>query len=80
KKCYDVIMHKTSPCEFCPLSKLSEDKVYTRLFQVPNTSQLFLLRGKTVNRNGIIVHLEVAVDVTQVDNLNTYYERVIDHE
>ncbi|MEG1476734.1 MAG: EAL domain-containing protein, partial [Oscillospiraceae bacterium] len=34
KKCYEVLMHRSSPCDFCNLSKMSEKKVYTRVFHV----------------------------------------------
>ncbi|MEG2117881.1 MAG: EAL domain-containing protein, partial [Clostridia bacterium] len=27
KKCYEVLMHKSSPCEFCSMSKMKEGKV-----------------------------------------------------
>ncbi|MEG1632621.1 MAG: EAL domain-containing protein [Oscillospiraceae bacterium] len=74
KKCYEVLMHKKSPCSFCSLSKMSESKVYTRLFRVPNKSQVLLMRGKNVNRNGIFVHLEVAVDVTEIENMDLYWQ------
>ncbi|MEG3029263.1 MAG: EAL domain-containing protein [Oscillospiraceae bacterium] len=73
RKCYEVLMHKTSPCDFCPLVKISQESVYTRLFKIPNSSQTFLMRGKNINRNGTIVHLEVAVDVTKVENMDTYW-------
>ncbi|MEG1997045.1 MAG: diguanylate cyclase, partial [Clostridiales bacterium] len=74
QKCYEILMHKTAPCEFCSLSKMSKDRVYTRLFRMPNTSQIFLMRGKDINRNGATVHLEVAVDITKIENMNLYME------
>ncbi|MEG2022217.1 MAG: diguanylate cyclase, partial [Oscillospiraceae bacterium] len=74
KKCYEVLMHRSAPCNFCNLSKMSDKKVYTRVFHVPNTKNIFLMRGKNVNRNGNMVHLEVAVDITDVENMNTYWD------
>ncbi|MEG1778458.1 MAG: EAL domain-containing protein [Oscillospiraceae bacterium] len=79
KKCYEILMHQTQPCEFCRLSTMSEDKVYTRLFRVPHTSQIFLMRGKDINRNGTIVHIEVAADVVNVANMNLYWEEGDNH-
>ncbi|MEG2000687.1 MAG: EAL domain-containing protein, partial [Evtepia sp.] len=70
KKCYEVLMNRTEPCSFCSLSKLSEDTVHTRLFRLPNTPQIYLLRGKMMRRNGMRIHLEVAVDVTQIENMD----------
>ncbi|MEG2119049.1 MAG: EAL domain-containing protein, partial [Pseudoflavonifractor sp.] len=46
KKCYEVLMRRTSPCPFCNLSKMSEGSVYTRLFRPPGSSRIFLMRGK----------------------------------
>ncbi|MEG2627130.1 MAG: PAS domain-containing protein, partial [Anaerovoracaceae bacterium] len=78
KKCYEVIMGASEPCSFCPLPKISEDKIYTRLFKMPGRPQTLLMRGKNINRNGSLVHLEVAVDVTKVENMDTYWEENID--
>ncbi|MEG1810415.1 MAG: EAL domain-containing protein [Clostridia bacterium] len=72
KKCYEILMQRSTPCKFCTIANMAEDKVYTRLFQIPNTSQIFLMRGKNINRNGRIVHLEVAVDVTEIGNMELY--------
>ncbi|MEG1566640.1 MAG: EAL domain-containing protein [Anaerovoracaceae bacterium] len=78
KKCYEIIMGASEPCSFCPLPKISEDKIYTRLFRMPGRPQTLLMRGKNINRNGSLVHLEVAVDVTKVENIDTYWEENID--
>ncbi|MEG2839374.1 MAG: EAL domain-containing protein [Lachnospiraceae bacterium] len=76
KKCYEVLMHRTKPCEFCYMSKMLEGKMYTRLFHMPNTSKVFLMRGENINQNGTSVHLEVAVDVTEIDNKNICWSEV----
>ncbi|MEG2518379.1 MAG: EAL domain-containing protein [Oscillospiraceae bacterium] len=78
KKCYEILMHKTAPCSFCPLDKMSEERVYTRLFKFPGRKETFMMRGKNVNRNGTIVHLEVAVDVTEVENMELRLKEEID--
>ncbi|MEG2542956.1 MAG: EAL domain-containing protein [Christensenellaceae bacterium] len=80
KKCYEILMHETSPCEFCSLSRISEDKVYTRLFQMPNTSRIFLMSGRIINRNGTVIHLEVALDVTEIENADLYWKVSNNHE
>ncbi|MEG2407129.1 MAG: PAS domain-containing protein, partial [Clostridiales bacterium] len=80
KKCYEILMHKTEPCEFCPLSKMTVNNIYTRLFRPPNTSKTFLMRGKDINWNGTVAHLEVAVDISKVDNMNLYWEDATDYE
>ncbi|MEG0494378.1 MAG: hypothetical protein RR696_14385, partial [Clostridia bacterium] len=76
KKCYEVLMRRTSPCEFCSMSHMVEGKVYTRLFRVPNEPRVFLMRGENINRNGTVIHLEVAVDVTEVENQKIQWSEV----
>ncbi|MEG2176598.1 MAG: diguanylate cyclase, partial [Oscillibacter sp.] len=80
KKCYEVLMHKTAPCPFCPLPKITEGKVYTRLFYVPDQPQTLLMRGRLINRNGRLVHLEVAVDVSEVDGAQSNWKGASDDE
>ncbi|MEG2570942.1 MAG: hypothetical protein RSA70_05850, partial [Clostridia bacterium] len=79
KKCYEILMHNTAPCEFCSMAKMTKDKLYTRLFNIPNTPQILLMRGKNINRNGDMVHIEVAVDVTEVENVNPAWKEDIGH-
>ncbi|MEG2159089.1 MAG: diguanylate cyclase, partial [Clostridia bacterium] len=76
KKCYDILMNRKEPCEFCSMSKMEQDKVYTRLFRAPSSNHIFLMRGKTINRKGTIAHLEVAVDMTEVENMDLYWEMI----
>ncbi|MEG1557626.1 MAG: EAL domain-containing protein [Oscillospiraceae bacterium] len=80
KKCYEVLMHKTAPCEFCTMSKMAEDRVYTRLFKMPQTSRVFLMRGKNIRCDGAIAHLELAVDVSNIDNMELYTEEMKGYE
>ncbi|MEG1890863.1 MAG: EAL domain-containing protein [Clostridia bacterium] len=70
KKCYDALMHKTAPCEFCSQRELSESHVHSWIFHAPTSSATFLMRSKRVNWNGIPAHLEIAVDVTQIADFN----------
>ncbi|MEG1549387.1 MAG: EAL domain-containing protein [Ruthenibacterium sp.] len=79
KKCYEILMHRAEPCTFCPVSKMSENNVYTRLFRIPNVDRIFLLRGKIINRKGVLVHLEIAVDATEIENMGLY-EEMTDNE
>ncbi|MEG2881917.1 MAG: hypothetical protein RR873_03190, partial [Christensenella sp.] len=80
KKCYEVLLSGAAPCEFCSMPKMAEDKVYTRLFNMPNMSRIFLMRGKNISRNGKTVHVEVAVDVTEVENMELYSEAANDYK
>ncbi|MEG0863161.1 MAG: EAL domain-containing protein [Clostridia bacterium] len=76
KKCYEVLMRRSSPCEFCSMPDMAEGKVYTRLFRVPNEPRVFLMRGENLSKNGSIIHLEVAVDVTEVENQKIHWSEV----
>ncbi|MEG1528554.1 MAG: EAL domain-containing protein [Clostridia bacterium] len=78
KKCYEILMKRSSPCEFCSMPRMEQDKVYTRLFRKPNTKDIFLMRGKTIERGGISMHLEVIVDISEVENMNLFWEGVKD--
>ncbi|MEG1858073.1 MAG: hypothetical protein RR216_04980 [Pseudoflavonifractor sp.] len=76
KKCYEVLMRRTKPCEFCSMPNMEVGKRYTRLFQMPNSSRAFLMHGENISRNGTVIHLEVAVDVTEVDGKNLRWSEV----
>ncbi|MEG1858081.1 MAG: EAL domain-containing protein, partial [Pseudoflavonifractor sp.] len=80
KKCYEVLMHSTKPCAFCSMPTMEEGKMYTRLFRIPNSSQNFLMHGENISRNGTVIHLEVAVDVTDVDSKNLCWSEVSGYE
>ncbi|MEG1895994.1 MAG: diguanylate cyclase, partial [Oscillospiraceae bacterium] len=76
KKCYEVLMHKTCPCDFCSVPKMVEGKTYTRFFHMPNSSNIFLMHGENISRNGSRIHLEVGIDVTEVENKNLFCSEV----
>ncbi|MEG1790282.1 MAG: EAL domain-containing protein [Oscillospiraceae bacterium] len=80
KKCHEVLMHRTEPCEFCSMPTMEEGKIYTRLFRTPATSRVFLMHGENMRRNGTVIHLEVAVDVTGVDEKNLHWSEVSGYE
>ncbi|MEG1060675.1 MAG: EAL domain-containing protein [Oscillospiraceae bacterium] len=80
KKCYEVLMRRTKPCEFCSMSTMEEGEMYTRLFRFPASPQIFLMRGENINRNGTVIHLEVAVDVTGIDRKNLRWSEVSGYE
>ncbi|MEG0750699.1 MAG: EAL domain-containing protein [Oscillospiraceae bacterium] len=68
QKCYEILMHRTRPCEFCAMPDMEENKVYTRLFRSPTAPNIFLMRGENIKRNGVMVHLQIAVDVTEMES------------
>ncbi|MEG0179349.1 MAG: EAL domain-containing protein, partial [Oscillospiraceae bacterium] len=80
KKCYEVLMHRKSPCAACHMSAMESDKIYTRLFQMPDKKQAFLMRGKNINKNGANIHFEIAVDVTSVKKKDLCWSEVGGYE
>ncbi|MEG1275654.1 MAG: diguanylate cyclase, partial [Ruthenibacterium sp.] len=80
KKCYEVLMHRTKPCDFCSMPTMEEGKTYTRLFRMPSSAQVFLMHGENINHNGTLLHLEVAVDVTKRDGKKLRWSEVSGYE
>ncbi|MEG2699395.1 MAG: PAS domain-containing protein, partial [Ruthenibacterium sp.] len=80
KKCYEVLMRRTKPCEYCSMSTMEEGEMYTRLFRLPASPQIFLMHGENINHNGTAIHLEVAVDVTGIDRKNLRWSEVSGYE
>ncbi|MEG2177191.1 MAG: diguanylate cyclase, partial [Oscillibacter sp.] len=72
KNCYEVLMREKTPCAFCPVARLSPERVFGGLFRFPHSSRVFLMRGKEMNWNGITAHLEVAVEMADIENLKTF--------
>lgn len=66
KKCYELLMHRTAPCDFCSRDRLSAEGAAARIFRMPGTDKVFLMRGKKLNWNGVDAHMEIAIDVTQI--------------
>ncbi|MEG1682547.1 MAG: EAL domain-containing protein [Oscillospiraceae bacterium] len=80
KKCYEVLMHRTKPCEFCSMPTMERGTTYTRLYQMPTTAQVFLMRGENISRSGMEIHMEIAVDVTKVNGKNLRWSEVSGYE
>ncbi|MEG1719338.1 MAG: hypothetical protein RR306_03330, partial [Clostridia bacterium] len=69
-----ALLHKDAPCSFCSMGKMKNGEVYNRLFKIPNTDKIFLLRGRNIIQNGLNVHWEVAVDSTVINNIDEYFK------
>ncbi|MEG0289960.1 MAG: EAL domain-containing protein [Erysipelotrichaceae bacterium] len=68
KKCHEVLMHKDTPCKFCSIEKIKDQKIYPQLLQLSSNDQLYLARGKNILHNGLKVHLEIFEEVKDVGN------------
>ncbi|MEG2506494.1 MAG: EAL domain-containing protein [Longicatena sp.] len=69
KKCYEMIMHRKTPCEFCTLSKAKLEKNEAQVIHLPNVSNVFLLRGKDSLRNNIALHIGTMMDISEVNEV-----------
>lgn len=72
KKCYEVLYKRNAPCEFCTNKLLSQNEFYTWEYTIPVINRHFLLRDKLTTWHGAPARLEIAVDITQQENLSQY--------
>lgn len=62
--CYEVLLGKDAPCDFCKPSNLSRDSLYEREFTDPTNGRHFLLRDKLVEWDGRLARLAIAFDIS----------------
>ncbi|MDD3429625.1 MAG: diguanylate cyclase response regulator [Oscillospiraceae bacterium] len=62
EKCYKILHGLDAPCEWCDVTKLSLNHFYARICNVHSGNDTFncLVRGKLINWNGTLAHMEVA--------------------
>ncbi|MDD3253081.1 MAG: response regulator [Lachnospiraceae bacterium] len=65
KKCYEALFHRTSPCEFCKIGSMHHDQFTEREFPYSRDGNIYHLRGKLTDWNGLEAHVEYIEDVTQ---------------
>ncbi|NLU23597.1 MAG: response regulator [Clostridiales bacterium] len=66
KKCYEFLLDRTSPCEFCKINCLRKDGYMRRDFVYPVNGKTYSMRGKLADWNGIPAHVEYVEDVTEI--------------
>ncbi|SDY21507.1 response regulator [Eubacterium barkeri] len=64
KKCYAFLFGRLAPCDFCKIREMSTTCFLERDYEYPVTGQIFTLRGKLIEWNGIPAHVEYIDDVT----------------
>ncbi len=64
-KCYSIIFNQNKPCEFCPLKKLTKNKIYKWDFYNPILKRTYLLKDKLIEYEGKLSHMEIAEDITE---------------
>ncbi|MDD3277575.1 MAG: response regulator [Lachnospiraceae bacterium] len=65
KKCYEFLFNQTSPCKFCKIHSMHVDQFIDRDFSYPFNDNIYHIRGKLIDWNGIEAHVEYIEDVTQ---------------
>ena len=65
KKCYEFLFNQTSPCKFCKIHLMDNNKFIERDFTYSSNNCIYRLRGKLTDWNGIDAHVEYIDDVTE---------------
>jgi PAS domain S-box-containing protein len=86
RKCYEVLFHQESPCRFCKIHSMHQDQFLERDVRYSINDNIYHLRGKLTDWNGIEAHIEYIEDVTQSRKneqenreLTTQLSSVIEH-
>ncbi len=64
KKCYEYLLGRTSPCEFCSMYRMNEKEYLTREMDIPGKDLHVIVRGKIIDWNGRKAHIEYITDDT----------------
>lgn len=65
EKCYSFLMGFSEPCPFCSMANLSTEKFREREFTCPLNNHNFVMRGKLLEWNGKLAHIEYISDETE---------------
>ncbi|MEF9983074.1 MAG: EAL domain-containing protein [Oscillospiraceae bacterium] len=66
-KCFELFYNRKSPCDNCIYNKLSYDKYYEYIRKNENLNKKILIKDKLIDFGGRKAHLQLAVDVTNMD-------------
>lgn len=64
-KCYELFQGLDAPCPFCPMNKLTCDAFHIWEFYNRKYNKHFLVKDKFIRHKGRLLHLEIAVDITE---------------
>lgn len=68
RKCYEYLLHRDKPCEFCKMNEMKENKFCEREFEIKELQKTFILKGKKINWFGVNAHIEYITDDTNRSN------------
>lgn len=78
RPCYEVLQGQSSPCPFCTSHRLTEDTFYEWEHTNTLVNRHYLLRDKLIQWNGKPARLEIAFDVTDLQNKNDSFAFLAD--
>ena len=66
KKCYEFLFGLSAPCTFCRVDQMCAQCFLDRDFPYSQNGRTYSMRGKLMDWNGIIAHVEYLEDVTEI--------------
>lgn len=69
-KCYKVLQGHDRPCPYCTNDKLTRDSFHVWEWTSPVTHRHYILKDKLIEWDNRLVRLEVAVDITEKENVS----------
>lgn len=80
-KCYEMLQDRNEPCEFCTNPLLTYDAFYVWEYTNPMMGQRhFLLKDKLIHWKGKPARLEIAVDITEQENVSQQVQQKLKTE
>lgn len=80
RKCYEVLLGRSRPCEGCEVRALSRDHFRPREILNPHLKRRILIREKLITWKQRPARLEVAVDITERENVSQAVQQKLDFE
>lgn len=75
KHCYEYMMGRTEKCPFCPMLQLGEREYFES--EIDNGEQVFAVKTKIIEYNGVKSFVEYAWDITQIRRSQQIYKSQI---
>lgn len=80
KKCYEALQGKDRPCEFCNNALLTKDKFYLWEHTNERLKRHYILKDKLIDWYGKTARLEIAIDITERENVSKKVKRKLEIE
>ena len=80
RKCYEALQGRDGPCPYCTNDRLTRDSFYVWEWLSPVTNRYYILKDKLIEWNSRLVRFEIAVDITEKENLSLETRRKLEIE